>query len=127
MAMAIKTILVEDSERIRASLIPTMKELANVEVVAVAETQLDAKSAMEHNAASWQLIVIDMFLREGSGLGVLRECSNRLPHQTALVLTNYPTPEIRHRCAEFGADGVFDKSTELDEFFERCLAISDQL
>jgi len=127
MAMAIKTILVEDSERIRASLIPTMKELANLEVVAVAETQLDAKIAMERNAASWQLIVIDMFLREGSGLGVLRECSNRLPHQTALVLTNYPTPEIRDRCAEFGADGVFDKSTELDEFFERCLAISDQL
>jgi DNA-binding NarL/FixJ family response regulator len=125
--MAIKTILVEDNERIRANLIPAMEELANLKVVAIAETQAEALTALEQSVGAWQLIVIDMFLREGSGLGVLRGCTNRLPHQIALVLTNYPTAEIRRRCAAFGADGVFDKSTELDAFFDRCLAIPDQL
>lgn len=120
--MAIKTILVEDSERIRTSLIPAMRDLADLEVVAVAETQSDAFRAAEQHA-DWQLMVIDMFLREGSGVGVLRDCMNRRPDQVALVLTNYPTNEIRRRCADLGADGVFDKSLELDAFFERCLAI----
>ena len=37
-----------------------------------------------------------------------------------MVLTNYPTPEMRRRCIALGADAVFDKSTELDAFFEHC-------
>jgi DNA-binding NarL/FixJ family response regulator len=37
-----------------------------------------------------------------------------------VVLTNYPTPEIRRRCRDLGADGVFDKSTELEAFFDLC-------
>jgi CheY-like chemotaxis protein len=121
--MAIKTILVEDNEKIRASLIPTMRELANLEVLAFAETQAEADEALEHHAGNWQLVVIDLFLREGSGLGVLRHCKGRREGQVALVLTNYPTAEIRRQCTELGADGVFDKSIELDAFFERCMAI----
>lgn len=121
--MAIKTILVEDNQKIRASLIPTMREMADLEVMAVAETQAEALHATEQHP-HWQLMVIDMFLREGSGIGVLRDCRNRGSDQRALVLTNYPTDEIRRRCAELGADGVFDKSLELDDFFERCLSIS---
>jgi DNA-binding NarL/FixJ family response regulator len=123
--MAIKTILVEDNAQIRAHLIPTMREMAGIDVVAVAETQDDAlRAAQQHEG--WRLMVIDMFLREGSGLGVLRDLMGRRPDQVALVITNYPTSEIRRRCAELGADGVFDKSLELDEFFDRCLALSSQ-
>ena len=121
--MAIKTILVEDNDTIRSNLIPAMEELANVEIVAVAETQVQALNALETHANHWQLLVVDLFLKEGSGLGVLRACTNRQPAQVALVLTNYPTAEMRDRCTKYGADGVYDKSTELDAFFERCLSI----
>ena len=121
--MAIKTILVEDNQKIRDNLIPAMREMAGLDVVAVAETQAEAQQASEQHS-DWQLIVIDMFLREGSGMGVLRDCRNRGADQIALVLTNYPTDEIRRRCAELGADSIFDKSLDLDAFFERCLMIS---
>ena len=120
--MAIKTILVEDNEKIRANLIPTLLDMADLEVVAVAETQDDALRAL-HEHPNWQLIVIDMFLREGSGLGVLRGCADRKPYQVAFVLTNYATDEMRQRCQDAGADGVFDKSLELEAFFKRCLEI----
>ncbi|MET0210318.1 MAG: response regulator [Burkholderiaceae bacterium] len=120
--MAIRTILVEDNEQIRSSLIPTMREIADLDVIAIAESQGEALQAARQNA-DWQLMVIDLFLREGSGLGVLRDCIDRRPDQVALVLTNYPTAEIRRRCAELKADGLFDKSFELDAFFERCLAL----
>jgi DNA-binding NarL/FixJ family response regulator len=121
--MAIKAILVEDSETIRSNLIPAMEELADVEILAVAETQAQALEALETHADQWQLVVVDLFLKEGSGLGVLRGCANRQPAQVALVLTNYPTQEMRAKCTEYGADGFFDKSNELDAFFDRCLAI----
>ncbi|MDB5826651.1 MAG: hypothetical protein JWQ73_871 [Variovorax sp.] len=122
--MAIKTVLIEDNKTIQASLIPAMEELGGLEVIAVAETESEALHALERYSGVWQVAVVDLFLLEGSGLGVLRSCKNRAQHQKAFVLTNYPTDEIRQRCKELGADGVFDKSTELDTFFDSCAAIT---
>jgi DNA-binding NarL/FixJ family response regulator len=61
-------------------------------------------------------------LKEGSGLAVVRACQGRARDRHLIVLTNYPSPEMRRRCLALGADAVFDKSTELDAFFAHCLA-----
>lgn len=118
--MALVAILVEDNSTIRRHLVDAMVELAAIEVVAFAETAEEAISALEENGASWQLAVVDLFLREGSGLSVLRSCMDRRPDQKMVMLTNYATAEMRRRCVELGADAVFDKSTELDAFFDYC-------
>ncbi|MEJ8827263.1 response regulator [Variovorax humicola] len=118
--MPLTTILVEDSETIRANLIPAMAELADIEVITIAETASEALLALEQHGVGWDLAVVDLFLREGSGLTVLRACQNRPSHQNVVVLTNYPTPEMRRRCLALGADAVFDKSTELEAFFAHC-------
>ncbi|MCY1232014.1 transcriptional regulator NarL [compost metagenome] len=118
--MPLSTILVEDSKTIRENLIPALAELADVEVVATAETASEAVVALESLKHTWQLAVVDLFLREGSGLTVLRACQGRLAHQRVVVLTNYPTEEMRRRSLELGADAIFDKSRELDLFFEWC-------
>ena len=114
------TILVEDSNRIREVLVPSMEELGNMKVVAIAETVDEATAALDLHGAEWRVAVVDLFLREGSGLDVLRACRHRLPHQRVVILTNYATAEIRSRCLGMGADAVFDKSTELDDFFDLC-------
>ena len=49
-----------------------------------------------------------------------RPVRERRDHQRVVVLTNYATPDIRARCLELGADAVFDKSNELDDFFAYC-------
>lgn len=116
------TILVEDSSKIREVLVPSMEELGNMQVVAIAETAGAALAAMAEHAATWQVAVVDLFLREGSGLDVLRASRERRPDQRVVVLTNYATPEIRRRCLALNADAVFDKSTELDAFFDLCAA-----
>jgi DNA-binding NarL/FixJ family response regulator len=117
------TILVEDSNKIREVLIPSMEELGNLQVVAVAETSAEALLALALHASVWRVAVVDLFLREGSGLDVLRACANRHPCQRVVVLTNYATAEIRRRCLAMGADAVFDKSTELDDFFDLCASL----
>jgi DNA-binding NarL/FixJ family response regulator len=122
--MLLPTILIEDSPTIRDSLIPALEEVANVEVLAIAETAADALAAIERLGDGWRLAIVDLFLREGSGFDVLRAARERRAGQHLLVLTNFATPDIRRRVMEAGADGIYDKSTELDLFFERCRAYS---
>jgi DNA-binding NarL/FixJ family response regulator len=120
--MPLHTVVIEDNAKIRESLIPTLAELANAQVFAVAETASQAIDVLQRHKLEWDLAVVDLFLKEGSGLGVLRAMRDRLPHQHMLILTNYPTAEVRRRCLELGADGVFDKSTELEAFFDLCIS-----
>jgi len=118
--MPLLTILVEDSPTIRDNLIAAMSELTDIRVIASAETPDEAIVALQAHRERWQLAVVDLFLKDGTGLAVLRAGQDRLSGQHMVVLTNYPTPEIRGRCLALGADAVFDKSTELDSFFARC-------
>lgn len=115
------TILVEDSKTIRDSLIPSMAELADIEVIAVAETASGAVTLLKEHEATWELAVVDLFLKEGTGMAVLRACRNRRPDQHVVMLTNFATETMRQSCAALGADAVFDKSTELEAFFDHCL------
>lgn len=117
--MSLKAILVEDNQTIRDNLIPALWELAAVTVLAFAETEDEALALLEAHP-DWDLIIVDLFLREGTGLTVLRACQSRKSHQRAIVLTNYPNPQIRAHCLALQADAVFDKSQELEAFFDHC-------
>ena len=120
--MALITYIVEDNQTILENLIETLEEIAAVKVVGHAATESEAKVWLSLHNGNWQLAVIDMFLQEGSGLGVLAGCRDRQPYQKVVVLTNYATADIRQRSLALGADAVFDKSNELDEFFAYCIA-----
>lgn len=115
------TYLVEDNATVLDNLIETLREVADVKVTAHSATQAEASRWLELHDGSWHLAIVDLFLKEGSGLGVLAGCRNRAPYQKVVVLTNYATPEIRQRAAALGADAVFDKSTELDELMAYCI------
>lgn len=119
--MALITFLVEDSETIRENLIPALEEITGARIVGVAETEEGALHWLRTHDG-WDLAVVDLFLKEGSGLGVLQGCKARAPHQRVVILTNYATPAIRAKAAELGADAVFDKSTELDGLLAFCLS-----
>jgi DNA-binding NarL/FixJ family response regulator len=118
--MPLTTILVEDSKTIRDSLMAALTELSDVEVVATAETPAEAAAAFAQFGDRWHLAVVDLFLKEGTGLSILRASQDRSPQQHIVILTNYATLDMRRRCLALGADAVFDKSTELDAFFDLC-------
>ena len=118
----LKTYIVEDNPTIRENLIATLEELASVEAVGTAETEDDGKSWLTANDNQWDLAIVDLFLRQGSGLGVLAACRARHPHQHMVVLSNYATPDVRMRCAQLGVDAVFDKSNEIEDLVDYCIA-----
>jgi len=123
--MHLTTILVEDSNTIQLTLVPALEELAGARVVATATTAAQARQALQEWHGQWQLIVVDLFLAAGSGLEVLQAVRAREPGQHAIVLSNYATDDMRRRCLELGADAVFDKSTELEAFFEHCSSLPE--
>ncbi|HEX7868085.1 MAG TPA: response regulator [Variovorax sp.] len=120
--MALITFLVEDNKTIRDNLVPALEDLVNGRVVGFAETETEALAWLAEHPDGWQLLIVDLFLKEGSGLGVLGGCKDRKPSQRVVVLSNYVTADIRARCTALGADAVFDKSRDLDAFIEYCNA-----
>lgn len=119
--MKLRTYIVEDNPTIRENLIGTLEELASVEAVGVAETEEDGKVWLAEHPDQWDLAIVDLFLRQGSGLGVLAACRTRNPGQKMVVLSNYATPDVRMRCAQLGVDAVFDKSNEIDALVDYCI------
>jgi ActR/RegA family two-component response regulator len=118
--MTIATILIEDSPTIRSELIPALAEFANVEIIATAETAEQGIAALKSHSNEWRLAIVDMLLKAGNGLQVLRAGRARRSDQYMIVLTNYATPDIRRKSRECGADAVFDKSSEIEQFLELC-------
>ena len=119
--MQINTYLVEDSPTIRDNLIATLEELTSVLTVGTAETELDGVAWLSNSSNTWDLAIVDLFLKQGTGLGVVSACKRRLSTQKIIVLSNYATPDVRKQCALLGADAVFDKSTEIEKLLEYCV------
>ena len=122
-----KTYVVEDNPTIRENLISTLEELAPIETVGTSDTEEQGAEWLTRNDMQWDLAIVDLFLKKGSGLGVLQACRARRPLQKIVVFSNYATPEMRRRCAELGVDAVFDKSTEIDCLLAYCVTQSQKL
>lgn len=123
----LRTFIVEDNKVIYDNLVSTLQELANVEVIGHARNETDAVQWLRQDPSGEQvdLMIVDIFLHTGSGLGVLKAAQEAHLPGRRVVLTNYATPDIRQRCTQLGADRVFDKSCELEDLISYCEHISD--
>ena len=118
--MRLRTYLVEDNPTIRDNLIATLDELAAVDTVGTSDNEDDGKAWLQDQQNDWDLAILDLFLKQGSGLGVAAACGKRKPGQKVVVLSNYATVDVRRRCTQMGVDAVFDKSNEIDALVEFC-------
>jgi two-component system OmpR family response regulator len=118
--MTLRTFLVEDDEHIRTVLSELMRTAADISIIGHATTEISAMTWLVSEPNEWDLAVIDLMLAQGSGLRVLSGCRVRQHRQKMVVLTNHATKEMRRRCADLGADAVFDKATETEQLLEYC-------
>ena len=121
---ALKTYIVEDSKVIRDSLIATLEELVPVSVVGTAEDEASAVAWLTRAGNEADLVIVDIFLKSGSGMGVLRTMQQMRKGRKVVVLSNYATQDVRRKCLELGADRVFDKSNEIDALIAYCGALA---
>lgn len=118
------TYIVEDSQVIRENLIATLEELVPIDVVGTAEDEATATQWLARPGSHADLLIIDIFLKAGSGLGVLRAARGLPVRRHVVVLSNYATPDMRAKCLELGADRVFDKSNEIDGLIQYCVLVA---
>jgi DNA-binding NarL/FixJ family response regulator len=111
-ATKLRVVIVEDSAIIRARLAESLTEIPNLEIVGLAETEQEAMALLRET--DWDAAVLDLQLKKGTGLGVLKALAlvPKPPHSKVIVFTNYAFPQYRERSLTLGADYFFDKSRE---------------
>jgi len=118
----LRIFLVEDSSILRERLVEMLASWGEIEIVGHAETEAAADAALQ--AQEWDVLILDLQLLQGTGLGVLRNLGNHRRQGTlVIVLTNYAIPMYRERSMQLGADYFFDKAHE----FARIKDVLDEL
>jgi DNA-binding NarL/FixJ family response regulator len=123
-ARSLGVYVVEDNVIVLESLIAALEELAPVHVVGTAADESVAVEWIAANGEHCDLVIIDIFLRTGSGLGVISAARRKRPQAALVVLSNYATEEMQSRCLASGADRVFDKSRDIDQLVAYCVAVA---
>jgi DNA-binding NarL/FixJ family response regulator len=116
---SLRVILIEDSPSLCDLLRGMLEELDGVEIVADAAGEHGALEGLERHHPD--LVIVDLELREGSGLGVLsrlRSDPERFGKPRAVVFTNFAHRALREHCAALGVDRFFDKSFQIDELID---------
>lgn len=121
----LRTYIVEDSPVIRENLVATLEELVPVKVVGFAEDEATAVQWFREPGHNCHLGIVDIFLKKGSGLGVLQALRGAHAGLKLVVLSNYATADMRRKCMELGADKVFDKSNEIDALIRYCERLAE--
>jgi DNA-binding NarL/FixJ family response regulator len=122
----LRAFLTEDSPVIRQNLVGTLEELAPVRVVGGAETEQDAVRQLTGDELECDLVIVDIVLKQGTGLGILNDPAVQRPGRHFVVLTNYATPDISRRALQLGAQRVFDKSNDIDALIDYCQHLAEQ-
>jgi DNA-binding NarL/FixJ family response regulator len=120
----LRTYLVEDSSVIRDNLVGLLNDIVPVDVLGNAEDEAAAIDWLQNHGQECDLVILDIVLKAGSGLGVLAACHDRVGTAKWIVLSNHATPEMRQKCLEYGADAVFDKSNEIDSLLLYCKGLA---
>ena len=117
--MQLAVFVVEDNPEIQENLAGALEELTCVKVVGGTGTE---EGALAWLAADnrWDMLIIDLFLKGGSGMRLVQRVQRTRAEQKIIVFSNYVNASVRKRCAQLGVDAVFDKSTEIDALVDYC-------
>ncbi|HVZ44256.1 MAG TPA: response regulator [Ramlibacter sp.] len=106
----ISVMMIEDSREILALVADLLEQAGPYEVIGNAATEGEGTNWLQENPGRWDMAIIDLVLRDGSGFNLIRRYRAANEHARILVLSDYATPNIKVRCVEFGADAVFTKA-----------------
>jgi DNA-binding NarL/FixJ family response regulator len=116
----LQAFVIEDNATIRENLIGTLEELTCVRVAGASATEDEALGWLAAHGDAWDLVIVDLFLKQGSGIHLAQRIQRTRPTQKIVVFSNYINASVRKRCAQLGIDAVFDKSTEIDSLVDYC-------
>ena len=111
-ARALRVLVVEDLPRVQTLLRELIEEPGRFEIAGMAETESEAIRKFEMLRPD--ALVVDLNLRQGTGLGVIMAVrrDKTAGEPLLLVLTNHALPVLEAACLNAGADHFLDKSRD---------------
>jgi DNA-binding response OmpR family regulator len=111
----VRVLVIDDSAVIRSRLVRLLQDIDGVEVD-------EAEDAAGGLAAARRVrpdaVILDIRLRESSGLDVLQSLKTAPEPPMVIMLTNHPSEHHRRWCRDHGADFFFDKSREFEKVLD---------
>lgn len=115
-----RVLLVEDDLKLQRELTRAIDMIPGSAVVMTANGSSSAIEWLRKNPKGWDLAIVDIFLKQGHGFEVLKKCTRALPHQRAVMMSNYAREPIADYAMAAGADRFFDKSRDWELLLEFC-------
>jgi DNA-binding NarL/FixJ family response regulator len=106
----VNVFIVEDAPEIRSRLVKMLQTVAGIHVVGEAESVNEAIEGVL--ASSADTLLLDLQLKDGTGLDVLARVKTARPALRTIVLTNLASPQYREASLSAGAEFCLDKSRE---------------
>ena len=109
----LSVLLVEDSRVLAERLRETLLSVPGVQLAGTVDSEAEAVAALQRHP--FDLVLLDLHLRQGTGFGVLRAIpSDQVRKTVVIVLTNYDLAEYRRAAAALGARHFLDKLRDFE-------------
>lgn len=115
-----KLVVIEDSQLILNELLDRLSMEPRIELAGTAADEEGAVRLIL--GARVDAVLLDLSLSPGSGLRVLKRIRAARCGARVLILTSHTSDEVREACVKAGANGFFDKTSEVDACIRQLLA-----
>lgn len=122
--MPLTVLVVDDTDAVRERLVELVASVTGVGQVWQADGFYAARRVLA--TCRPDLVVLDIRLRDGSGVGLLPSLREAGRSPVVTMLTSFPLEPYRRRCMAAGADYFLDKSSEVDRLLEITAALVHQ-
>lgn len=109
-------LLVDDSDIIRQAISNILSKVEGI--ASIREVSNVKKALILINDYRPDVVIMDIHLRSGNGLNILKFIKEKFSTIMVIILTNDALPEYRKICDDFGADYFFDKSSEFEKIVD---------
>lgn len=106
----IRVFIAEDSPGMHQLISELFATSTSFVLAGTAVTEAEARLWLKEHASGWDLAIVDLVLKEGSGFGVVQRAREVNKHNPVLVFSGYLSPGVTLHCLELGATAVLDKA-----------------
>lgn len=109
-------VIADDSAAVIRGFHALVESIPGVRIAATASDVRGAIRAVRRYEPD--LLIVDVRMPDGTGFDVIAGLDGEAKRPAVLMMTGMPTPAVRRRAYDAGADGFFDKAREIDVFLE---------
>lgn len=109
----VRVLIVDDHPVVRAGLRQRLQCEADLGICGESDSMLEAYGMIADLRPD--IVLLDIALKEGSGLDLLKEMRARGDTAHVLVMSHYPESSYAERCLKAGAQGYLQKDAAMDD------------